>query len=164
MQLLSKSRILNCGVQINFKRMEGDHYEEQKPQKRPVSLTVVCICTFIYTGTTILMSLLVPVLSDALVEVMSMPQFANERNPEVIRIIQAGWGYYLLILLVTSVSLTGALMMWNLRKNGFHLYTIANIILLYLPVIWFDFSLNIAEVFFTGIFIAYYAMHLKYMK
>lgn len=144
--------------------MEENNFDAGQLSKRPLSLSVVCVLTFIYTSSSILISFLVPMLSEELVNALNLPQFANEKNSDVIRVIQAGWGYYLLILLTTSVSLTGAIMMWNFKKSGFHLYTISNIILLYLPVIWFDFPLNLAEVFFTGVFIAIYAIHLRYMK
>jgi hypothetical protein len=164
MPMRSKKRIMSCGAAINFNTMEEIDLEEKSPVKRPMPLTLICVLTFIYTGGSVLISLLAPLLSDELVAMMDMPQFANEKNPDVIRVLRAGWGYYLIIALLNSIALTGAIMMWNLIKNGFHLYTIANIILLYVPVMWFDFPLNMAEIFFTGVFVLFYAMHLRFMK
>jgi hypothetical protein len=145
---------------------EENNYGEQLPKvpQRPLLLTVLCILTFISTGISILSSLTIPLLSDVTVELLKMPQFASEANPEVIKVIQAGWGYYMIILLLSSVSLTGAIMMWNLRKNGFHFYTISNILLFYLPILWFGFPFSILSAFFPAAFIALYGMHLKYMS
>jgi hypothetical protein len=161
----SKKRILICGVEINFKMMEENNItENREQQKRPLLLTVLCILTFISTGLSILSSLLIPMLSNVMVEIFKMPQFQSEASPQAIMIIQAGWGYYMIILLLTSFSLTGALMMWNLRKNGFHFYTIANIILFYLPILWFNLPFSLAAAFFPAAFIALYAINLKFMK
>jgi hypothetical protein len=146
--------------------MEENNSIEQSPgnKKRPVLLSVLCVLTFISTGISILSSLVIPMLSDVMIELFKMPQFAADANPEAIKVIQAGWGYYMIVLLLASVSLTGAIMMWNLRKNGFHFYTIANILLFYLPVLWFGFPFNILAAFFPAAFIALYAIHLKYMR
>jgi hypothetical protein len=143
---------------------ETNFNEEIKEQKRPLLLTVLCILTFISTGISILGSLMIPMLSGVMTEMLNMPQFASEANTDALRAIQAGWSYYLIVLLLTSISLTGSLMMWNLKKNGFHLYTIANILLFYLPIIWFGFPFNLLGAFFPAAFITLYAMHMKYMK
>jgi len=148
--------------------MEEKNFAEEEQQfpegKRPLLLTVLCVLTFISTGISIMASIMIPLLSDVMVEIFKMPQFAPEANPEAIRIIQAGWGYYMIVLLLTAVSLTGAILMWNLKKIGFHFYTIANIFLFYLPIFWFGLPFNILAVFFPAMFIAMYAMHMKYMK
>jgi hypothetical protein len=143
---------------------ENNQQELPTKEQRPSLLTVLCVLTFISTGISILSSLTIPMLSDMMVEILKMPQFAAEANPEAIMVIQAGWGYYMIVLLLTSVSLTGAIMMWNLRKSGFHFYTISNILLFYLPVLWFGFPFNIFAAFFPAAFIALYAMHLRYMR
>ena len=39
-------------------------------------------------------------------------------------------GFYLLQSAFYLISLIGAILMWNLRKTGFHLYTVAQILLL----------------------------------
>ena len=39
-------------------------------------------------------------------------------------------GFYLLQSVFYLISLIGAILMWNLRKTGFHLYTVAQILLL----------------------------------
>lgn len=145
--------------------MEENNYPQQsQKQTRPLLLTVLCILTFVSTGISILSSLLIPAFSEVIVEMFKMPQFAAEANPEAIKVIQAGWGYYMVVLLLTSVSLTGAILMWTLKKNGFHFYTIANIVLFYLPILWFGFPFNILGAFFPAAFIALYAIHLKYMR
>ena len=146
--------------------MEENNFGEKLPeeQKRPTLLTVLCVLTFISTGITAIASLLVPMLSDVMMQIFKMPQFATEATPEALLVIQAGWGYYMINLLLTSVSLTGAIMMWNLRKNGFHFYTIANILLFYLPILWFGFPFDILAAFFPAMFIALYSLQLRHMR
>jgi hypothetical protein len=39
-------------------------------------------------------------------------------------------GFYLLQSVIYLLSLIGAILMWNLRKTGFHVYTVAQILLL----------------------------------
>ncbi|HEX8515641.1 MAG TPA: hypothetical protein VF868_05530 [Bacteroidia bacterium] len=139
--------------------------EPEGQPKRPVFLTVLCILTFISTGFSIIGAMIIPVMADFMIEVITQ---SREYDPAVytdlFKVWKAGWGFYITVLAFTVLSLVGAIYMWNLRKNGFHFYTIANIILSYLPIVWLGLPVNIAGFFFPAAFIGMYALHLKFMK
>jgi hypothetical protein len=139
--------------------------QPEQQYKRPLFLSVLCILTFISTGFSIIGSLIITPNADAMIEIAkSTPQYNAELYDDVFRIWKAGWPFYLIVLIFNLLSLTGAVFMWNLKKIGFHFYTIANIILSYLPVVWFDMPMNIAGLFFPAVFIGMYALHLRFMK
>jgi hypothetical protein len=68
-----------------------------------------------------------------------------------------GMGKSIAILVMYAGSLFGAIQMWNLKKLGFFIYAIANIILLVL-------NFGIWGLVFTAAFIVMYAVNLKYME
>ena len=73
--------------------------------------------------------------------------FENLLNAEALDILKnVNKSYYFFQFLYFSLSVLGALLMWNLRKIGFHTYTVAQILLLinvkiflpFLPFPWFS--------------------------
>jgi hypothetical protein len=138
---------------------------QQEPAKRPVFLTVLCILTFISTGFSIMGCFMIPPMADFMIRMVTeTPNYDPAVYADLFLIWNAGWGFYMTVLLFTVLSLIGAIMMWNLKKNGFHFYTISNIILFYLPIIWIGLPFNFAGLFFPLAFIGMYALHLKYMR
>ena len=76
----------------------------------------------------------------------------------MVRVIITGFILY-------TFSWVGALQMWKLKKIGFHLYTGAQIFILLLPVILIpSYPFSVFSLLFTGVFIAGYALNLKFMK
>jgi len=72
--------------------------------------------------------------------------------------------YFTLNAILFFLSFLGALKMWQLEKNGFHLYTIAQILMLILPLIFITgFQMPGINVLLTVVFILAYAGFLKYM-
>lgn len=72
--------------------------------------------------------------------------------------------------LITSVlGLVGVWLMWNLKKNGFYLYTVASLAGLFLPFMYLGFSsmgllsLGLGGLL-TVLFIVLYAINLKHMN
>jgi hypothetical protein len=144
-----------------------DNYNELQPETfktRPVSLTILCVLTFISTGVSSLGCLLIPLMSDFMIMVIKQnTEMDPQASADAIMVISAGWGYYLTVLVFTLLSLTGAVYMWNLKKNGFHFYTIANIILFNIPIVWLGLPFNALPALLSLMFIGFYALHLKYM-
>lgn len=134
------------------------------PPKRPVFLTVLCILTFVSSALGIIGALFTPVMADFMIAFLTkMPGYEQEIDEQALLILKAGWGYYLTLMGLTILSLTGALMMWRLQKNGFHFYTISNIAIYCLPSLFLPVDFNILGLVFPGVFIALYALHLKFM-
>ncbi len=146
--------------------MEQENFSENNSEvKRPLFLSVLCILTFISTGFGIMGALFIPAISDIIINVIKQtPDFDELKTAEAFAILQAGWGYYLITFVLYVLSFTGALMMWKLKKNGFHFYALANIALFYLPTAMLGISFNFLTAFFPAIFIGLYALNLKFMK
>jgi hypothetical protein len=71
-------------------------------------------------------------------------------------------------IVLALVSILGVWQMWNLKKSGFYLYTVAALLGLAVPLFFMGFSMmalmsvGIAGIF-SILFIILYAMNLKYM-
>ncbi len=146
----------------------NDFQEYNKPEqapKRPQLLTVLCILTFIWAGLSIFVSLIVTPLSDLMVQILkSSAQYDPERDADVITVFQAGWKYYLPVLFLNLFALLGAIMMWKLKKNGFHFYTIANILLFFLPIVMLGIPFNLASAFIPALFVGMYSLNIRFMN
>ena len=138
---------------------------EEKSPKRPVILTVLCILTFISAGMGIVSSFVTPLLSDLIVDFLkTTPTMDQAMKDESLLLLQAGWGYYMVTLVLMAGPLTGAILMWNLNKKGIHFYAIANLGLLFVPTLMLGISISWVSIMFTSFFIALYASNLKLMK
>ena len=101
---------------------------------RPTFLTVLCILTFIGSGWGLINNLFQLVMFTPERLVAQIQQITNmagaETQPswEVLQTtIMHGKAIYSLSALCAVISLIGAFMMYKLKRNGFYLYTIAQI-------------------------------------
>ena len=156
------------------------------PKERPGLLTVIGILSFIGLGYRILSGLLnasVGTITSSLVPFLN-DTFENEADlsevPDSIRnIVQDIFdsltkfldnitGIYLTIVLLSLIGLAGVIMMWQLKKTGFYIYTIARIFILLVPVIFIGYNIISMiwlsfGVIFAAIFIVLYSLNLKHM-
>lgn len=138
---------------------------ENELVKRPTYLSVLCILTFISTGIGCVTSLLTPPLADMMTEFIKIsPAYDETLMAEIIRILHAGWVYYLTTFVLTLLSLIGAILMWNLKKIGFHFYALSNLALLFVPTLILGITISWFGIFFSAGFIGLYAFHLKFMS
>jgi hypothetical protein len=73
--------------------------------------------------------------------------------------------YFTILMFLFAISLTGAIRIWKFRKDGFYIYSISQLAILFLPVIWIDWnSFSVSNAIFTGVFIAGYLLNFKYLK
>lgn len=143
---------------------ENNLMEEQKT-KRPVFLTVLCILTFISSGLSTLFSIIMPFIAEKIVSLMQAdPNYDETKSAEQVQYILAGWSYYGPAFILGLASFTGALMMWSMKKIGFHVYAIANLLLLFIPTIVLGIKLTIPAVLLTVGFIGLYFINFKHMK
>ena len=142
-----------------------ENVEEDKIINRPKFLSFLCILTFIFAGLGCLSCIVTPLTADMVKEFMlTTPNYDEEVMAETLRVIEAGWGYYMLTLLLTIGSLLGAIMMWKLKKNGFHLYAISNLLLLFVPTLILGIAISWFAIFFSVGFIGMYGTHVKFMR
>ncbi|MCK9421778.1 MAG: hypothetical protein M0Q38_04210 [Bacteroidales bacterium] len=135
---------------------------ETKP-KRPNLLTVLCILTFIGSGMNMLSSLIIAGFYDTFIEVVQV--FAEKfKLPGIDSLLEANPRYFLFSGLFYAGALVGALLMFRLKKAGFHVYTIFQILLILSPMYFMHLSgPSIPDIIFSGTFILLYSTNLKFM-
>lgn len=137
-------------------------------QERQGLLTVLCILTFIWSG----LNCIVYFFSVA--AYAFMPQILEQSRDLLVSIYgdnidvsQAAMLqpriYYLMFFLLFAASVIGAAFMLSLRKVGFHIYAIAQALLLALPAILFHTPFGFGDLLITFAFVTSYATFLKQM-
>jgi hypothetical protein len=140
---------------------EPKQIQEQKP-KRPQLLTILCIVTFIGSGLSALAFLWLSVFYDIGIKMM---ETVYADMPETAFLLQAPYEFFVISFFLYAFSVVGAIFMWNLRKLGFHIYTIAQLSYLVIPYLYFGGEgSSILSVFLTALFVYLYARNLPYMK
>jgi hypothetical protein len=132
--------------------------------KRPLLLTVLCILTFIGSGLNIFSSLFIGIFFEQFVSVAL--EIAEKFNlPGVESITQAPRLFFFSSALFYIGSLAGAVFMWNMRKIGFHIYTVSQILLIIAPMYFMKLpGPSLLEVILSALFIILYSIHLRLMR
>jgi len=126
-------------------------------------LSILCILTFIGSGLNVFSSLFIASFFDAFLVLAE--EIGEEFGlPGMEVFLSSTPGFFLITALLNSGSFAGAIMMWRLRKVGFHLYTIAQILLLIAPMYFLNLqSPSILDLLFSGLFIILYSTQMKHM-
>ena len=143
--------------------------EEQQPKRSPL-LLVLCILTFIGSGYSLLYYLLLPFAKAHLPEMMEMyssffkdAAIQSQMN-EMFSFMAAvpSWKY-LLVALGFAGSVAGAALMLKLRKEGFHVYVISQILIFALLsfLIGGPMKATVTDILWTVTFILLYFLQLK---
>ena len=136
----------------------------QTSGERPRMLAIVCILTFIGSGMNLFSNLIIVLFFDSfkmvvtnLTETLKLPGMEMLLDGPVI--------FFGALLIVYAGSLTGAMYMWRLKKTGFHIYTISQILLIIAPMYFFKIPTpGILDVLLAGVFVLLYSMNLKVMS
>lgn len=136
----------------------------QEPARRPALLTTLCILTFIGSGMNLFSSLTIAGFFDTFMEIAT--DLANKYNlPGMDFMAMTTPGFFLTTALFYASSIAGAILMMKLRKTGFHLYTVSQILLIITPMYFLKLpGPGIAELFFAGLFVFLYSLNLKVMQ
>ncbi len=158
---------------------QEDYNIEQEEPKRPEMLTIICVLSFInavYNGISNFISF---AFYDSFQKV-----FAQMRNGEGMFADMAeqlgdnwemfaqasslafsvGRGYYFLETILYVASFIGVLMMWRLQKKGFHVYTIAQCLMIIMTSIFVTSKIGgfpFGPIFWTAAFVFMYASYYK---
>jgi len=142
-------------------------------KKRPTFLTVLCILSFVAAGITVIGGIMgylamaaVGGMADAVganMEAMegmeSMPGMEDAMN-----VMAHAKTLLIVAIAVTLIALAGVIMMWKLKKNGFYLYTAAQVIGIVTPIIIAGMaSFSVMGVIISLAFIVMYGLNLKHM-
>jgi hypothetical protein len=131
---------------------------EKEKSVRPSFLTALCILSFIGSGLGFVGYFLASVFFAKTSELII--EYSNWHSVEAISPM-----YFTLFMALSAGSLIGAIRIWKLHRDGFYIYTAAQIIMLFLPVFWIgQNSLSATGAIFTAIFIGGYALNFKWLK
>ncbi|MDR2129798.1 MAG: hypothetical protein LBP56_01290 [Odoribacteraceae bacterium] len=155
----------------------------EQPVKRTTFLTVLCILTFIGSGLGTLSSLNFlltynpETMAMQVEEIAALPTkgspFLKGFLSSSLEILQAsvehGLTMYGLSLLFYLLSVTGAILMFRLRRRGFFLYACAQVALFFVTPYFTSFSSVLLPSFVLSallvlLFIILYALNLKQMR
>jgi len=140
-----------------------DNQTREKTIKRPSLLTVLCILTFVGSGLNIFSGLIVgaffpefTTIAADLAETYKMPgmELITEGSP----------AFFFISAFFYAGSVGGAYLMWKMMKNGFHVYTISQILLLITPMYFFKLPISWADLILTGFFVIMYSLFYKIMQ
>ena len=121
-------------------------------------LSALCILTFIGSTASFFIYFLAALFFEKASEFII--KYSNWHTVEAISPF-----YFTLFMALSAVSLVGAIRMWKLHRDGFLIYTVAQIILLFLPAIWIGWnSFSVTGAIFTAVFVAGYAISWKWLR
>lgn len=145
----------------------GDPISQQRVIR---TLHALLIISFISTGTWALSHLMLGLTgTDTRASMMEVYQALADRNeafsPYAIlceKLFAVPQWYYLICALLDAVSFGGLLLMWRVRKNGFHCYTLAKLLLMLMPLLFLDRSyVGFGNMMMAVLFIVYYFFLMK---
>ncbi len=154
---------------------EMDIEPTQEENERPPFLNVLCILSFIASGVMILSWLIIGAskkMSEMrgidLIEKIKTENQDMFTTPESIDMLSSmeimfTWPYMIVSLILAIVSLFGVIKMWNLKKQGFYMYSAAGIIGIAVPML-FGLPFGLLGAFITLAFIALYYQNTKVMN
>ena len=147
---------------------------EQEPAKRPEMLSVLCVLSFINAVWSALSNFISFAFYDTFQSLFAQmaagegiyEDMAEQMGDSWEIMTQAsemafsiGRGYYFLEMVLYVASFVGVLMMWKLQKRGFHIYAIAQILMLIVITVFT--KITFGPVLWTALFIAMYYPHYK---
>lgn len=139
--------------------MESGVHDTNYAQNRPVTLSLLCITTFVFGIFKIILFsvatiyLIQPDKDSALTSLLNV--LLGIKNPI----------HTLIWITVTLALIFGARLMWRLRKTGYYMYFFATTIAFFFPAFIAGAEMmTIQRLVFTSMFIFFYGIHLRFMK
>jgi hypothetical protein len=142
--------------------------EEEKETQRPELLKILCILTFVGTGLSLFSDIIMFFTIDIIKEYFNnglLNFLSKDMDAEVLEIIfSVNSSYFVFQGIIFTFTLYGTYLMWNLKKTGFHIYTIGQIVLLIIPQVFIpSLPFPTFNLLISLIFIFLYAKNLKYL-
>lgn len=129
-----------------------------KQKKRPDFLSALCILTFIGSGIAFLGYFLASLFFEHTSELII--KYSSWHSTDAISPL-----YFTTLMAFYAISLTGAIRIWKLHRDGLFIYTIAQLIILFLPVIWVNSqAFSVTNAIFTVIFISGYGWNWRRLR
>lgn len=142
---------------------EPDFQEENKVIERPKALKILCILTFIWSGLNLFFSIITYSFFDQLKPLVSQAA-ESYKIPEFKFMLDIPPLFFMVSALIYAGSLFGAYRMFQQRRNGFHYYTISQILLILSQMFFFKMSSpSYPELLISAVFVILYSRNLKFM-
>ena len=118
-------------------------------------LSALCILTFLGSGFSFLMYFIAALFFEQASEFII--KYSRWSSTEAISPL-----YFTLLMALNAISLTGAIRMWKLHRDGFYLYVLAQLIILFVPAMWINFeAISISNAIFTILFIVGFGLNFR---
>jgi hypothetical protein len=132
--------------------------------KRPNMLTILCILTFIGSGMQLFSSLVIASFYDLFVQIAQ--EFAEKfKMPGMEQFREVRPLFFVVSAFLYAGSVTGAILMMKMKKTGFHVYAIFQILLILSPMYFLHLSSpGTFDILLAGLFIFLYSMNMKFMS
>ena len=141
-----------------------DNLTKEKKSDRPVLLKILCILTFSWSGYQFISNLIVAMFYNQFTMIIKTIS-KTFSMPGMDLILQSRPLFFGLSAIIYSGSLAGAIVMWKQKKAGFHIYTISQILLILLPMYFFQLpSPYLFDIIVSGIFVILYSYNLRVMS
>jgi uncharacterized membrane protein YqjE len=144
--------------------MEENNQGDPKIQYHNITLLkVLCVFSFIGSGLGFLSYGIIGLVHGYFSTNTML--IADEQNRQLIEmLLSAGRLFFFANAALYGLSLAGAILIWQFRKLGFHLYTTSQLVLLLLPMIFIKgFPVTGVSIFLTLLFVWAYSGFLKIM-
>ncbi len=130
----------------------------EKTGKRPAFLSALCILTFIGSGVAFLAYFAAALFFDKTQEIII--RLSSWHSAAAVSPL-----FFTILMTLYALSLTGAIRMWKLHRDGLFLYLFSQLAILFLPALWIDWqAFSVTNAIFTLIFIVGYGVHRKWLK
>lgn len=134
------------------------YQSEKNERKRPDLLTALCILSFVGSGSGFLAYFLAALFFEKASAFII--KYTSTHTTEAISPM-----YFTLFMAGSAVSLAGAIRMWKLHRDGLFMYTIGQLGMMILPVVWLGWnSFTVPGAIFTAVFVVGYTMNWRRMK
>ncbi|MCK5774780.1 MAG: hypothetical protein KAH25_01315 [Bacteroidales bacterium] len=143
---------------------------QQEQIIRPQGLTTLCILSFIGSGMSLFANIFLFLFYDSFMAILTsdeMEEVPMAFDAELLSDFAntAGQFYFLLSTVLYAMSILGVYYMWHLIKKGIHLYAIAQLTLILLPLLFIDSNLSVIPgLLLSGAFVLLYSKYLKIMR
>ena len=138
--------------------------EEEVRRKQLRSLRIVLVLSMIGSGTNVLSSLtsalFLPAMN-SLYEAGQLP-IPDYMQVAVEAFLNMPRMYFFITFVLAALSLTGVILMWKPRRSGFHFYTLAQLLLIVVALLFLGRTgIQLGDVMLTLLFIAFYYFSLR---
>jgi hypothetical protein len=135
--------------------------------KRPELLTILCILTFVGSGSSFIANGFLYLMFDQVKEIIGQQEELNFLGSEINLsfLLEIKPLFFLIQAALYFLSVLGAYQMFQLRKVGFHLYAVSQILLLMMPKIFIPIlPFPFFELMVSTVFIFLYYKNLQFMS